>query len=299
MLANKTINEGTYAEYSATLQDETGIPISWTELDALTLTYYNQADGAIINGRDEQDILNANDVTVDAEGVLLWALQSADTIIVDTNVTSRQLERHVALIEWTWDTTKVGRYEVLLDIRQIDTSPVALGITLDSTWGGPSANSYISLGDAEPFVRWNVIDATAWTTATTDRKIAALAEATRDIDSRQYGGGPLDPEQALEFPRSIGGTAEQTRMLSDVHAACCLQAVHLLTRNTMTGHTDMGAAGVMSYEKRLGPVTEKFRYRQGKGGGAHKQPGGRYQRLCQDAADALSDWTVSRRTIRG
>lgn len=114
-MATFSLNERITARYTATVKDETGIAIPAASLTTLTLTLYNRADGSIINSRNAQDVLNANNVTVDSAGLITWTMQPADNPIVDD---TREIERHVALWVWTYSSgTKTGRHETEFDVE--------------------------------------------------------------------------------------------------------------------------------------------------------------------------------------
>ena len=117
-----TINERSSFLYTGKVVDESGNPIAGSELDSLTLTLYNEADKAIINSRDDQDILNANGVTVSAEGVLSWPASSADNPIVgDVGIGLR--EHHIAQFEWTWGSGRRGSHLLNLYVTQLHEVP--------------------------------------------------------------------------------------------------------------------------------------------------------------------------------
>jgi len=115
------VDERSPLTYEATLLDETGAPVALGSIESITLTLYN-ADGDepanIVNGRDHQDIKNANDVTIDAtSGKLTWAVQPADTAIVDARL---GYERHVALFEYvTTGNKRQPAHEVMLRVRNV------------------------------------------------------------------------------------------------------------------------------------------------------------------------------------
>ena len=113
--ADRRIKEETTAIYSCTLKDEDGNAISDVALTTLTLTLYDSVTGDIINDRDGQNVLNANNVTV-ASGVLTWTMQPEDTAIIHSS-SLRDPEVHIALFEWTYDSgTKAGKHELKLEI---------------------------------------------------------------------------------------------------------------------------------------------------------------------------------------
>lgn len=109
--------ERTTPVYVATLFDQDGEPIAATDLTTVTLKHYDLATLAVINGRDNQNILNVNDVTIDENGVLTWVLTTNDTVIVQE---SNAEESHVALFRWTWASgTRAGNFEEMISIKNV------------------------------------------------------------------------------------------------------------------------------------------------------------------------------------
>lgn len=112
--------EKTTPRYTAILQDDTGAPLPAVSLTTLTLTLYViKSDGTtqIVNSRTAQNVLNANNVTVDGSGNLVWAIQTADTAILDDTL---PVEQHIALWTWTWATgAKTGRHELILVVKNL------------------------------------------------------------------------------------------------------------------------------------------------------------------------------------
>ena len=109
------LTERTSGRYTCQLVDETGAGISFVSLITLLLTLYDLATGTMINGRTAQNVLNDNNVTVDASGNLVWSIQPADNIIV-TDALS--LETHIALFQATWATGACD-HEVSLPVRNV------------------------------------------------------------------------------------------------------------------------------------------------------------------------------------
>lgn len=108
------IAEKTTAKITAKVVDETGAGIPAGSLTTLTLTVYAEADPTVVvNSRNQQNVLNANDVTIDASGNLTYQMQPADNAIMDT---SRSWERHVLLFEWSWGGGKAGKHEVVVQV---------------------------------------------------------------------------------------------------------------------------------------------------------------------------------------
>lgn len=108
--------EGSSGIIEGDIVDQDGVPVAAADLTTATLRLWDMdsypasasspMDG-IINDRDGQDILNANDVTIglsstspQTDGHFTWHVQPEDTIIVNPR---RQMERHRAtfLFEWS------------------------------------------------------------------------------------------------------------------------------------------------------------------------------------------------------
>jgi len=116
------IDEQSTGQYTATIVGNDGVtPLPGATLSTLVLTLYAiKADGTdgIVNARNAQNVLNANDVTVDAAGLITWAIQVADTTLVE----AVPFERHLALFEWTWPAG-AGKHEVGLLVRNLHRVP--------------------------------------------------------------------------------------------------------------------------------------------------------------------------------
>lgn len=109
--------EKTTHVYSCTIKDENDTAVPAAQLNTLTLTLYAVQTGTIINSRSQQNILNANNVTVNSSGVLTWTMQPNDNIIVNDALDE---ETHVALFEWTYSSgTKAGKHEVKFVIQNL------------------------------------------------------------------------------------------------------------------------------------------------------------------------------------
>lgn len=108
--------------YTAALRDENGAPVSSNVLTSFLLTLYDNSTSAhtIINGRNGQNVLNANQVTVDLNGTVTWVWLPADMPIINPN---RVAEDHIALFEAKWQDTQ-GRprqlnHEVWFTVNRI------------------------------------------------------------------------------------------------------------------------------------------------------------------------------------
>ena len=108
--------------YVATIVGNDGVtPLPLATIQTMVLTLYailQNGSVQIINGRNAQNILNANNVVVDAFGVLTWTIQTADTMLQE----AIPFERHVALFEWTWPQG-AGKHEIVLVVQNLTEVP--------------------------------------------------------------------------------------------------------------------------------------------------------------------------------
>lgn len=106
---------------TAILRDETGAPVAKASMTSLTLTLYERTTGAILNSRRNQNVLDANNVTMGvADGLVTWALQPADMAIV-SQLTA---EAHVALFVAKWSGgTKERPWQVILPVVNYQYAP--------------------------------------------------------------------------------------------------------------------------------------------------------------------------------
>ena len=96
--------------------------ISKAGLDSFQVTLYDKATDAVINSRNNQNILDANQGTVDANGNFVLRLGPADAIIVGTSVASHAIEYHVARFSWSYNDgseDRTGIQEVRFRIQQL------------------------------------------------------------------------------------------------------------------------------------------------------------------------------------
>ena len=308
----RRINQNTAAVYSATLEDDDGTPISYTLINTITLLYYDLASGTIINSRNVQDVLNTNNVTINTLGVLEWIVQPADATILDTTLLRGQYETHIAVFDFFWSAgTLRGRHEVQLDILALTDVPPYSGVTIISSWGGGTSNSYLAYTHANSLIMNCMLSNSAWTDATPQQRAASLIQATQDIDSKQYLYTKYVSTQILEFPRrlnvgwpqslmtwnSTSLSGLETRMQQDVEYACAHQALFLLRQNTNKKFSDFRDQGISAFRKKIGPIEEEYKF--GSTRDEESRPGSKTGRLCSEALSYLSDWLATRAIVRG
>lgn len=113
-----TIAERTSALVQATLQDELGAPIAAAQVTAITLTLCVRATGAIINARQDVDVLTSGMGTIDpTTGRLSITLRPEDNVLSTQTITQ---EEHAAVVSYTWDGgAKIGRQEILFTVANV------------------------------------------------------------------------------------------------------------------------------------------------------------------------------------
>ena len=79
-----------------------------------------------------------------------------------------------------------------------------MAISIVATVGSASANSYVTLTEAQAFIDGQVEsdDIVAWGNSTDDQKNRALFSSTQRIDREKFLGARVADTQALEWPRS-------------------------------------------------------------------------------------------------
>lgn len=108
--------EQTTGLYEFDIVDEVDVAVPATDLASMTLTYYDLDTLEIINLRNAQNVLNANNVSIDLVGHVIWSLQVEDSILIDTR---KELEQHVILFHWVTLNGVVGRHEVQFPVRNL------------------------------------------------------------------------------------------------------------------------------------------------------------------------------------
>lgn len=113
-----TVNERSTARYTTDpLTDEDGAVVAGSILSSATLTLYDQRTGAILNSRNQQNVNQANGVSISDAGVVSWLLVPADNAIVNTKLPQ---EVHVAVFDFRWDAgTSRAVHEVKILVNNI------------------------------------------------------------------------------------------------------------------------------------------------------------------------------------
>ena len=187
--------------------------------------------------------------------------------------------------------------------------------TLISTYGSMAANTYAAVADADTFITGALVDPSPWATAA-PRQIAALCQATRDIDAYAWHGTRYFYRQALAFPRvppgvtfgdatgsygpGVGSVESDVSffnfLLQDqylqtqwtrVQNACALQAVFVLRNDGRNLDREAQQQGITAQSTGRAGISESYAYQ----GVAH--------RLSFEALDLLRSYRASKRVVRG
>jgi hypothetical protein len=125
---SNTLVEGTTGVYTFALVDQDAAAIDPGFLDSLTLTIYDRDSHAIVNNRDHQDILNANNGTVTTETspsvrtIVTFTLQPEDTVILDQ---TRLGEQRILHFRWSWNNgTWWAAHVVQFGVENVELEPV-------------------------------------------------------------------------------------------------------------------------------------------------------------------------------
>lgn len=121
--------EGSSYEISWAFEDVLESPVQPPAILTATITLYDVYSDSTINSRDGQDILGGdksgtNNVDILNTGVATWYVQSLDNIIVGAGT----VEKHIALIEWTWDPEdgqgiRNGKVEIPIIVKNLHRVP--------------------------------------------------------------------------------------------------------------------------------------------------------------------------------
>jgi hypothetical protein len=76
-----------------------GVQLTLAEILTLTFTLRDVRTGGVINSRTNQNVKNANNVTVAVDGAIAWSAQAEDCIIVNRTIEN---ETHRLLVRCTY-----------------------------------------------------------------------------------------------------------------------------------------------------------------------------------------------------
>jgi len=121
-----------------------------------------------------------------------------------------------------------------------------MSVTFDSTSGATSANSYISVEDADNYFAKRM-HTDNWDAASDVNKQKALMDATRRLDRIEYTGEKTNNDQALEWPRT-GATLRDEALDDDIIPTRILDATCELALAVLSSNINPGLPeGVQSF----------------------------------------------------
>ena len=116
--------EGASADVVITFSDAAGNAIAKANLATLKATLYDVESNSVINSRDDQSVLDANDGVVATDGTLTLRLQPEDHVIVTADLPAGSTESHVLRLTWTWSDgvrTRTGIQEWQYQVEKLPT----------------------------------------------------------------------------------------------------------------------------------------------------------------------------------
>ena len=136
-----------------------------------------------------------------------------------------------------------------------------MAASIDTTVGGASANSYVTLAEADAYFDEH-LNVTDWTDATDDLKNRALIQAARRLDQLSFNGGKATEAQALKWPRigvvdDEGYGIDSDEIPQQMKDAQCELALAMLASDLLA---DTGLEGFEMVE--VGPVKAVPRHQQ-------------------------------------
>lgn len=143
-----TIDEGESGSITASVQDKAGNPLTKAELTSLTISIVDLKSDTVINNRNNQTILDANNGTVAVDGTLTFKLQPQDTINVGSPRNS--LEERQVTISWTWVdlqlVTNTGKHVFSIYIKTSTNNSSDAGALAPTI---PTGNQFTSLSEIQ------------------------------------------------------------------------------------------------------------------------------------------------------
>lgn len=98
------VDEGEVARVTATFADYDGTSLASAAISAVTVTLRNQDDLSVINGRSDQNVLNANGGTLaDVDGVATLTLILDESDNVNAGGVLSGKETHYLDLSWQWN----------------------------------------------------------------------------------------------------------------------------------------------------------------------------------------------------
>lgn len=134
-----------------------------------------------------------------------------------------------------------------------------MAATIDATLEGASANSYVTLAEADAYFE-TTPDDTNWANKTDDQKNRSLISATRFIDDFEFYGKRCTTTQALKWPRKdykVDGVELACTLIPDEVKVGTFELARALANNTTALTGSKGTDGTYQ-EVKLGDLEVKY-----------------------------------------
>ena len=137
---------------------------------------------------------------------------------------------------------------------EVATTPAPMAVTLNAVLGGEQANSYVTMADAIGIAE-NVPGGGDWAALGEEERNLSLIQATRWLETLNYGGNRCSATQRLKWPRSgatcDGVTSSCTAIPHQIREAEVLLAIQYTTKpSQFPGGGSGGSAPTGTYVKR-------------------------------------------------
>ncbi len=134
-----------------------------------------------------------------------------------------------------------------------------MAATIDATLQGASANSYVTLAEADAYFE-TVPSDTTWQNKNDDRKNRALISATRFINDFEFYGDRCTTTQALKWPRKnykVDGVEIKCTFIPDQIKTATFELARALANNPDALTGSKGTDGTYE-EVKLGDLEVKY-----------------------------------------
>lgn len=134
-----------------------------------------------------------------------------------------------------------------------------MAATIDATLKGASANSFVTLAEANAYFETTPDDSN-WVDKTDDQKNRALISATRFIDDFEFYGDRCTTTQALKWPRKeykVDGIELVCTLIPDEVKVATFELARALANNTTALTGSKGTDGTYQ-EVKLGDLEVKY-----------------------------------------
>ena len=134
-----------------------------------------------------------------------------------------------------------------------------MAATIDATLKGASANSFVTLAEANAYFETTPDDSN-WVDKTDDQKNRALISATRFIDDFEFYGDRCTTTQALKWPRKeykVDGIELVCTLIPDEDKVATFELARALANNTTALTGSKGTDGTYQ-EVKLGDLEVKY-----------------------------------------